>query len=60
VTEEVVAWLLTEGAELPGAVIVLAVEREAVGRTVEVLTDGPGGRLTYAAEEPVAVVRMPG
>jgi len=56
---EVLAWLLTEGTELPGDVTVLAVHREAVERTVEVLTDGPGGRLSFGADDPVAVVRLP-
>lgn len=51
------AWDLTEGSELPGRRVVLQVRREAVGRTVDVVTDGPG-RTRYAADDPVAVVRL--
>ena len=52
------AWRLTEGSVLPGAVTVLAVRREPVARTVDVVTSGPSGRATYAAEDLVDVVRL--
>lgn len=55
--DTVPAWHLTEGDELPGRVMVISVQREAVRRTVRVCTDEPAVA-DLDADSPVAVVRQ--
>jgi hypothetical protein len=55
---EVAAWLINPGSELPGGVVVLTVRRDPVARTITVVPTGPGGPVTYSADEPVPVVRL--
>jgi hypothetical protein len=55
-TETIEAWHLHSGDELPGGVRVLTVNREAVRRTVRVVTDEPASA-DLPGDSPIAVVR---
>jgi hypothetical protein len=52
----VAAWDLEEGAELPDGITVVALHRDALARTVRVVTSEPASAV-LPADAPVPVVR---